>query len=57
MLSANSGHLLARSRCINYFESVYGEMPLTLAEYRADAVLYKANVAAEESRYSDIGAL
>jgi glucuronyl/N-acetylglucosaminyl transferase EXT2 len=57
MLSADAGHLMERSQCINYFVSVFGFMPLIHAEYRADPVLYKEGVAKEEARYPDIGAL
>lgn len=57
MLSADAGHLLERSFCINFFASVYGYLPLITAEYRADPVLYKEKVAAEEMRFPDIGAL
>ncbi|XP_055335546.1 exostosin-2-like [Paramacrobiotus metropolitanus] len=57
MLSADAGHLLERSHCINFLISVYGYLPLLTVEYRADPTLYKESVHHIEEAYPHIGAL
>lgn len=43
-ISLKPEHYEERSRCIQYFVSIYGYNPLLYSQFRADSVLYKAQV-------------
>ncbi|KAK3099014.1 hypothetical protein FSP39_025286 [Pinctada imbricata] len=57
MLSADMGHMVERSECINYFTSKYHTMPLKSVEFRADPVLYKDDFPSVLKKYKNIGSL
>ena len=57
MLSADMGHMVERTECINKFAEVYGMVPLKTVEFRADPVLYKEPLPDELKKYSDMGHL
>lgn len=43
-LSEDDRHYQRRHRCLNYFASVYGYMPLLYTQFRADSVLFKTRI-------------
>ncbi|KAJ6224228.1 hypothetical protein RDWZM_002773 [Blomia tropicalis] len=43
-LSEDDLHYQRRHKCLNYFASVYGYMPLLLTQFRADSVLFKTRI-------------
>ncbi|XP_027201904.2 exostosin-3-like [Dermatophagoides pteronyssinus] len=50
-LSENqSEHFLKRHKCINYFVSIYGYMPLLYTQFRADSVLFKTRVSHDKQK-------
>ncbi|KAH9497700.1 Exostoses (Multiple)-like 3 [Dermatophagoides farinae] len=50
-LSENqSEHFLKRHKCINYFISIYGYMPLLYTQFRADSVLFKTRVSHDKQK-------
>lgn len=57
MLSSDTGHMIERSECINYFTKIYGTMPLKTVEYRADPVLFRDNFPEKLKRFNDVGSL
>lgn len=57
MLSADLGHMIERTNCINKFSKIYDYMPLKTVEFRADPVLYKDSFPAKLKRYKNIGYL
>ncbi|ODN05712.1 Exostosin-2 [Orchesella cincta] len=58
MLSADSGHMVERTECINRFTEIMGFMPLIPTEFRADPVLFKVDgVPGKLKRYHDMGTL
>lgn len=44
-ISRKIDHNQKRSECINYFVSIYGYNPLLNSQFRADSVLYNAELA------------
>lgn len=50
-------HLRARSKCINEFAKIYGNMPLKAVEFRADPVLFKDNLPEKLKKYHRFGTL
>ncbi|XP_049820958.1 exostosin-2 isoform X2 [Aethina tumida] len=57
MLSADLGHMVERSQCINKFAKDFGRMPLKSVEFRADPVLFKDPFPEKLKRFNDIGSL
>ncbi|XP_056637726.1 exostosin-2 [Diorhabda carinulata] len=57
MLSADLGHMVERSQCIDKFEKAFGRMPLKSVEFRADPVLFKDPFPEKLKRFNDIGSL
>lgn len=57
MLSADLGHMVERTKCINKFSEVFGHMPLKSVEFRADPVLYKDAFPEKLKRFNNIGNL
>lgn len=57
MLSADIGHMVERSQCIDRFAKVFGRMPLKSVEFRADPVLYKDPFPEKLKRFNEIGSL
>ena len=57
MLSADMGHMVERSECINLFTSKYQAMPLKSVEFRADPVLYKDDFPSVLKKFNNIGSL
>ncbi|KAJ8948231.1 hypothetical protein NQ318_013217, partial [Aromia moschata] len=57
MLSADLGHMVERSQCINRFAESFGRMPLKSVEFRADPVLFKDPFPEKLKRFNDIGSL
>ncbi|CAH1986437.1 unnamed protein product [Acanthoscelides obtectus] len=57
MLSADLGHMVERTQCINRFASIFGRMPLKTVEFRADPVLFKDPFPEKLKRFNDIGSL
>ncbi|KAJ8921634.1 hypothetical protein NQ315_010543, partial [Exocentrus adspersus] len=57
MLSADLGHMVERSQCINKFVRAFGRMPLKTVEFRADPVLFKDPFPEKLKRFNDIGSL
>ncbi len=43
-ISLRAGHYERRSECVQYFISIFGYNPLLYSQYRADSVLYKAQL-------------
>ena len=43
-ISMRTGHYERRSQCVQYFISIYGYNPLLYSQYRADSVLFKAQL-------------
>ncbi|KAB0802721.1 hypothetical protein PPYR_04907 [Photinus pyralis] len=57
MLSADMGHMVERSQCVDRFTKAFGRMPLKSVEFRADPVLYKDAFPEKLKRFNDIGSL
>ncbi|CAH0552853.1 unnamed protein product [Brassicogethes aeneus] len=57
MLSADLGHMVERTQCINRFTKAFGRMPLKSVEFRADPVLFKDPFPEKLKRFNDIGSL
>ncbi|KAF5277438.1 hypothetical protein FQA39_LY06251 [Lamprigera yunnana] len=57
MLSADMGHMIERSKCVDRFTKAFGRMPLKSVEFRADPVLYKDSFPEKLKRFNDIGSL
>ncbi|KAF5286151.1 hypothetical protein FQR65_LT12909 [Abscondita terminalis] len=57
MLSADMGHMIERSKCVDRFTKAFGRMPLKSVEFRADPVLYKDTFPEKLKRFNDIGSL
>ncbi|CAH1173727.1 unnamed protein product [Phaedon cochleariae] len=57
MLSADMGHMVARSQCVDAFTKAFGRMPLKSVEFRADPVLFKDPFPEKLKRFNDIGSL
>lgn len=57
MLSADLGHMVERSQCIDRFARAFGRMPLKSVEFRADPVLFKDPFPEKLKRFNDIGSL
>lgn len=57
MLSADLGHMVERSQCIDRFAKAFGRMPLKTVEFRADPVLFKDPFPEKLKRFNDIGSL
>lgn len=57
MLSADMGHMVERSQCVDKFTKAFGRMPLKSVEFRADPVLYKDPFPEKLKRFNDIGSL
>ncbi|XP_001625539.2 exostosin-3 [Nematostella vectensis] len=49
-LWSDKSHFEERHQCINYFEKVYGYMPLLRTQYRADSVLFKTRIPNTETK-------
>jgi len=43
-LSSKTNHYLDRTKCLQYFISIYGYNPLLYSQYRADSVLFKTRL-------------
>lgn len=43
-LSSKTSHYLDRTKCLQYFISIYGYNPLLYSQYRADSVLFKTRL-------------
>ncbi|XP_060524632.1 exostosin-2 [Cylas formicarius] len=56
-LSADWGHMIARSQCVDRFARAFGRMPLRSVEFRADPVLFKDAFPEKLKRFNDIGSL
>lgn len=57
MLSADIGHMVERSKCVDKFAKIFGRIPLQYVEFRADPVLYKDPFPEKLKRFNDIGNL
>ncbi|CAH1373650.1 hypothetical protein MTP99_015021 [Tenebrio molitor] len=57
MLSADLGHMIERSQCVDRFAKAFGRMPLKSVEFRADPVLFKDPFPEKLKRFNDIGSL
>lgn len=57
MLSADLGHMVERSQCIDKFTKAFGRMPLKTVEFRSDPVLFKDPFPEKLKRFNDIGSL
>ncbi|KAK9880394.1 hypothetical protein WA026_010273 [Henosepilachna vigintioctopunctata] len=57
MLSADMGHMIERSQCVDRFAKIFGTMPLQSVEFRADPVLFKDPFPEKLKRFNDIGSL
>ncbi|XP_050306705.1 exostosin-2 isoform X2 [Anthonomus grandis grandis] len=57
MLSADIGHMVARSQCVDRFAQIFRRMPLKLIEFRADPVLFKDSFPEKLKRFNNIGSL
>ncbi|CAG9769155.1 unnamed protein product [Ceutorhynchus assimilis] len=57
MLSADIGHMVARSQCVDRFAKIFGRMPLKSVEFRADPVLFKDAFPEKLKRFNNIGSL
>ncbi|KAG5888524.1 hypothetical protein JTB14_009576 [Gonioctena quinquepunctata] len=57
MLSADLGHMVERSQCVDRFAKAFGRMPLMTVEFRADPVLFKDPFPEKLKRFNDIGSL
>ncbi|XP_044758088.1 exostosin-2 [Coccinella septempunctata] len=57
MLSADIGHMVERSQCVDRFAKIFGRMPLQSVEFRADPVLFKDPFPEKLKRFNDIGSL
>lgn len=57
MLSADLGHMVERSQCVDRFAKAFGKMPLKSVEFRADPVLFKDPFPEKLKRFNDIGSL
>ncbi len=57
VLSADIGHMVERTDCVNRFSDIYGSMPLQTVEFRADPVLYKDPLPVKLKRFNEIGSL
>ncbi|EEZ99036.1 exostosin-2 [Tribolium castaneum] len=57
MLSADEGHMIERSQCVDRFVKAFGRMPLKSVEFRADPVLFKDPFPEKLKRFNDIGSL
>lgn len=57
MLSADLGHMVERSQCVDRFAKAFGRMPLKTVEFRADPVLFKDPFPEKLKRFNDIGSL
>lgn len=57
MLSADLGHMVERSQCVDRFAKAFGRMPLQSIEFRADPVLFKDSFPEKLKRFNDIGSL
>lgn len=57
MLSADMGHMVERSQCVDKFTKAFGCMPLKSVEFRADPVLFKDPFPEKLKRFNDIGSL
>ncbi|XP_066150552.1 exostosin-2 [Euwallacea fornicatus] len=57
MLSADMGHMVARSQCVDRFADIFGRMPLKSVEFRADPVLFKDAFPEKLKRFNNIGSL
>ncbi|XP_017768958.1 PREDICTED: exostosin-2 [Nicrophorus vespilloides] len=57
MLSADLGHMVERSQCVDFFTKAFGRMPLQSVEFRADPVLYKDPFPEKLKRFNNIGSL
>ncbi|KAL3277943.1 hypothetical protein HHI36_013284 [Cryptolaemus montrouzieri] len=57
MLSADMGHMIERSQCVDRFAKIFGRMPLQSVEFRADPVLFKDPFPEKLKRFNDIGSL
>ncbi|XP_030759809.1 exostosin-2 [Sitophilus oryzae] len=57
MLSADKGHMEARSNCVDRFAKIFGRMPLNSVEFRADPVLFKDAFPEKLKRFNNIGSL
>lgn len=43
-------HYEARTKCLNYFSTIYGYNPLLYSQYRADSVLFKTKLPPEKQK-------
>ena len=43
-------HFQERHECINYFEDIYGYMPLLYTQFRADSVLFKTRIPSDKQK-------
>ena len=43
-LSEDDSHYQRRHKCLNFFSSIYGYMPLLYTQFRADSVLFKTRI-------------
>lgn len=57
MLSADIGHMIERSQCVDRFAKIFERMPLQSVEFRADPVLFKDPFPEKLKRFNDIGSL
>jgi len=56
-ISADIGHMVARSQCVDRFANIFGRMPLKSVEFRADPVLFKDAFPEKLKRFNNIGDL
>lgn len=56
-ISADMGHMVARSQCVDRFARIFGRMPLKSVEFRADPVLFKDAFPEKLKRFNNIGSL
>lgn len=57
MLSADMGHMVERSQCVDRFAKAFGRMPLKSVEFRADPVLFKDPFPEKLKRFNEVGSL
>uniref|UniRef100_A0A0K2T5T3 Exostosin-2 n=1 Tax=Lepeophtheirus salmonis TaxID=72036 RepID=A0A0K2T5T3_LEPSM len=57
MISGGLTHMVERSECVNHFAHLYGYMPLTSVEFRADPILFKDPIPARLKKYPNLGTL
>ena len=49
-LYEDESHFQERHKCINFFQQVYGYMPLMYTQFRADSVLFKTRIPADKQK-------